>query len=208
MVLDIGWDAMIVADPRSSAFERRRGETVAAISAALGRDPFDVYFDLVESSHGQAQFVNVGYGGDLEDDGPMQRILARPDAMPGDGHRPRAGGERGRARLAAALLRIDGAVHRPLLARPRPRAARAGGGADHARPGGAGAAPGPGTAARRRGFADVTVFDPAEIGERGTTLEPEPAGGIPYVFVNGEPVVHDGVYDPARRAGRALRLGR
>ena len=82
MVLDIGWDAMIVADPRSSAFERRRGETVAAISAALGRDPFDVYFDLVESSQGQAQFVNVGYGGDLEDDGPMQRMLARPDAIP------------------------------------------------------------------------------------------------------------------------------
>ena len=82
MVLDLGWDAMIVADPRSSAFERRRGETVASISAALGRDPFDVYFDLVESSQGQAQFVNVGYGGDLEDDGPMQRILARPDAIP------------------------------------------------------------------------------------------------------------------------------
>ncbi len=51
----------------------------------------------------------------------------------------------------------------------------------------------------------MTVFDPAEIGERGTLLDPEPAGGIPYVFVNGEPVVRDGTYDPALRSGRALR---
>ena len=207
MVLDLGWDAMIVADPRSSAFERRRGETVAAISAALGRDPFDVYFDLVESSHGQAQFVNVGYGGDLEDDGPMQRILARPDAIPETDTVPVPAADGGvhvsLPLFYGSMARFIGRYSRDLdlvpLEQAVARITRVP--AERVRLQDRGLL-------RPGGFADVTVFDPAEIGERGTTLEPEPAGGIPYVFVNGEPVVHDGVYDPARRAGRALRLGR
>jgi N-acyl-D-amino-acid deacylase len=204
MVLDMGWDAMIVADPRSEQFGARRGETVAAMAAGLGRDPFDVYFDLVESSQGKAQFVNVGYCGDLEDDTPMQRVLARPDAIPETDTVPVPGDDGsvhvGLPLFYGTMARFLGRYSRDLGLVPLEQAV-----ARITR------LPAERVRLRDRGllregaFADVTVFDPDEIGERGTLLDPEPAGGIPYVFVNGEPVVSDGVYDPARRPGRALR---
>jgi N-acyl-D-aspartate/D-glutamate deacylase len=201
MVLDMGWDAMVVADPRSPEFDARRGETVAAMASSLGRDPYDVYFDLVAASAGKAQFVNVGYAGDLDDDTPLQRILARPDAMPETDTVPvpGEGGVHvslplfygtmakflGRYSRDLGIVPLEEAVAR-ITSLPAGRAQLRDRGI-----------------LREGAFADVTVFDPAEIGERGTLLDPEPAGGIPYVFVNGEPVVSDGVYDPTRRpAGR------
>jgi N-acyl-D-amino-acid deacylase len=205
MVLDMGWEAMVVADPRSAEFDARRGETVAAMAHGMGRDPYEVYFDLVAASKGKAQFVNVGYGGDLDDDTPLQRILARPDAMPetdtvpvpGDGgvhvSLPLFYGTMakflGRYSRDLGLVSLEQAVAR-ITSFPAERARLSDRGV-----------------LREGAFADVTVFDPDEIGERGTLLDPEPAGGIPHVFVNGEPVVRDGVYDPARRSGRALRKG-
>jgi N-acyl-D-aspartate/D-glutamate deacylase len=58
---------------------------------------------------------------------------------------------------------------------------------------------------REGAFADLVVFDPATIADRGTFLDPEPPAGIEYVFVNGQQVVSAGVYDAERRAGHALR---
>lgn len=54
-------------------------------------------------------------------------------------------------------------------------------------------------------FADITVFDPREFGERGTTFEPNHvATGMHYVIVNGELVLRDGQWTGAR-AGHVLR---
>jgi N-acyl-D-amino-acid deacylase len=204
MVLDMGWDAMIVADPRSPQFEAGRGETVAGIASARSRDPYEVYFDLVVSSGGTAQFVNVGYGGDLESDAPLQRVLARPDAIPETDTVP-VPGPNGSVHVGLPLFygtmaRFLGRYSRDLgivpLEQAVERITRVP--AERVRLTDRGVL-------REGAFADVTVFDPGEVGERGTLLDPEPAGGLPYVFVNGEAVVEDGAYDPARRAGRALR---
>ena len=54
-------------------------------------------------------------------------------------------------------------------------------------------------------FADVVVLDWDRVGDAGTFLDPEPATGIEWVFVNGEPVVRERTYDPGRLPGRALR---
>ena len=51
-------------------------------------------------------------------------------------------------------------------------------------------------------YADITAFDPDAAGDRGTHLDPQPAGGIVHVFVNGLPVVRNGVNDPEWRARR------
>ena len=54
-------------------------------------------------------------------------------------------------------------------------------------------------------FADVTVFDPATVGDRATFEKPhQPSVGIEYVFVNGQAVVRRGQVTAAR-PGRGLR---
>jgi N-acyl-D-aspartate/D-glutamate deacylase len=54
-------------------------------------------------------------------------------------------------------------------------------------------------------FADVTVFDPATVGDRATFEKPhQPSVGIEYVFVNGEAVLRRGQVT-AVRPGRGLR---
>jgi len=54
-------------------------------------------------------------------------------------------------------------------------------------------------------FADVTVFDPATIGDRSTFEQPhQPSVGVKYVFINGQMVVRDGHHTGAK-PGRVLR---
>jgi dihydroorotase/N-acyl-D-amino-acid deacylase len=54
-------------------------------------------------------------------------------------------------------------------------------------------------------FADITVFDPATIADKGTFTQPHQYPvGIDWVFVNGTPVVADGKFTDAR-PGRVLK---
>jgi N-acyl-D-amino-acid deacylase len=58
---------------------------------------------------------------------------------------------------------------------------------------------------RRGAAADVVVFDPEAISERGTTFEPnQVATGVRHVLVNGIPTLHDGTLT-GLRAGEVLR---
>ena len=52
---------------------------------------------------------------------------------------------------------------------------------------------------REGAIADLVLFDPATVADRGTYDDPRqyPAG-IPHVFVNGTAVVRDGVHTGAR----------
>ncbi|HTX03487.1 MAG TPA: amidohydrolase family protein [Candidatus Acidoferrales bacterium] len=59
----------------------------------------------------------------------------------------------------------------------------------------------------RDAYADLVVFDPAQIGDRATYEQPYVAAeGIAHVFVNGSPVMRDGRITQAR-PGRVLRGG-
>jgi N-acyl-D-glutamate deacylase len=54
--------------------------------------------------------------------------------------------------------------------------------------------------------ADIVVFDPATVAERGTYTQPnQTAVGMKYVIVNGTPVINDGVLVREARPGRAIR---
>ncbi|HTO52122.1 MAG TPA: D-aminoacylase [Myxococcota bacterium] len=60
---------------------------------------------------------------------------------------------------------------------------------------------------REGAFADLVLFDPARIVDRGSYEDPNhPPAGIRDVLVNGSHVVRDGVHTGAR-PGRALRRG-
>jgi N-acyl-D-amino-acid deacylase len=53
--------------------------------------------------------------------------------------------------------------------------------------------------------ADIVVFDPQEVRDRGTYLAPcQQASGISHVFVNGQAVMCDGRLTDAR-PGQVLR---
>ncbi len=57
--------------------------------------------------------------------------------------------------------------------------------------------------------ADVVVFDPETIIDKGTYDEPrQHPDGIIHVLVNGQPVVKDGKHDPGVLAGQVLRKGK
>lgn len=54
-------------------------------------------------------------------------------------------------------------------------------------------------------YADITVFDPATVGDRATFEKPhQPSVGISHVFVNGRPVIRRGQLT-TERPGRGLR---
>ena len=206
VLLEMGFDALVLADP-AAGFESERGRALGKIARARRADPFDVYFDLLAASRGAARIVNVGYGGDFEDDAPLRRLVVRPDALPETDTVPVPGPDGrptlplpmfwgtmprfvGRFSRELELLTLEAAVQR-ITSVPAGRVGLEDRGV-----------------LREGAFADLVVFDPETIGDRGTFLDPEPAGGIRHVFVNGQPVVRDGDYDPEPAPGRALRIRR
>jgi N-acyl-D-glutamate deacylase len=54
--------------------------------------------------------------------------------------------------------------------------------------------------------ADIVVFDPAVIAEKGTYLKPnQPAVGVQTLLVNGTPVVEQGELQTAAAPGKPIR---
>ena len=147
--------------------------------------------------------MNDGYGGDAQDDAPLRRLVTRSDAIPetdtvvipADGKLtvplPMFWGTMprflGRFSRDLELVPLARAIQR-ITQLPARRARLAGRGE---------LVPG--------AFADVVLFDWDRVGDAGTFLDPEPATGIEWVFVNGRPVVRETTYDSACLAGRALR---
>ena len=202
VLLEMGWDALHLADA-VPGFEQDRGRTLADTARERAADPFEVYFDLLLASGGAARIVNDGYGGDAADERPFRRLVVRPDAIPETDTVPVVVNGRltlplplfwgtmprflARFSRELELLPFEHAVAR-ITSVPARRARLADRG--ELRPG---------------AFADVVLLDLGALGDRGSFLEPEAPAGIEWVFVNGEPVVSEGVYDPAPLPGRALR---
>jgi N-acyl-D-amino-acid deacylase len=200
--LEMGWDAIYLAD-EAAGFAGTRGKTIAGVAVERGIDPFDLYFDLLAASRGAARLVNDGYGGDFQDEGPLERLVVRPDAIPETdtsvvplhgrltlplpmfwGTMPRF---LGRFSRDLQLVTLPEAIRR-MTSLPARRARLTGRGELVA-----------------GAYADVVLLDLDELGDRGTFLDPEQPGGVEWVFVNGEPVVRERRYDPTGAPGRALQ---
>ena len=155
------------------------------------------------SSHGSARIINDGYGGNAADDGPLRRLVARPDAIPETdtviipsngkltvplpmfwGTMPRF---LGRFSRDLELVPMPQAVQR-ITQLPARRARLIGRGE-----------------LTPNAYADVVLLDWNSVNDAGTFLDPEPAAGVEWVFVNGDPVVRERLYDPGSLPGRAIR---
>ncbi|HXH07643.1 MAG TPA: D-aminoacylase [Vicinamibacterales bacterium] len=167
------------------------GRTLAEIAAARGTDPVTTAIELIRTAG-----PNIGVIGTSMIEEDLEALVRHPLVLVCSdgglsGRHPRGYGAFPRvlARYVRErqVLSLEGAV-----AKMSGRSAEFAGLADR------------GVLAPGR-KADIVVFDPATIADRGTPQDPAQSPvGIRYVVVNGQVVLDDGVMTSAR-PGRALR---
>jgi N-acyl-D-aspartate/D-glutamate deacylase len=184
-----GWDHVVLVNARNADNQKFEGKTLAAIGAALGKDPADAAFDLVASGTGRVmaiyhmmsepdvetalrfRWTSIGSdsGAAVTDGGGDPTGLTHPRAY---GNFPRVIARYVRER---GVLTLEDAI-RKMTSWPATRMRLAGRGA-----------------IREGLWADVVVFDLDTIQDRATYDEPRlPPAGIDYVLVNGQVVIdHD-----------------
>ena len=197
MARDAGWEGIVIAGcPARPEYE---GQTLARIAAGLGVSPAEAVIEILRQAKGDADMVlfmmsedNVALGlqrpwvmigSDGEGraaEGPMPRASRTP------GTTARARGSWGTTSATAAVVPLPEAI-RKMTSLPATK-----------------------LGLRDRGrlepgaVADVVVFDPATVADAATFAEPHRyPRGMPWVLVNGEPVIADGRHT-GRRPGRVL----
>ncbi|XZE51718.1 serine hydrolase [Planctomycetaceae bacterium SH139] len=187
------WDQIIVGKSNATRYAEYDGQSIASIASALGEDPWDTFFALVNSG----AFVLPQTMTEANKILAMQQefISFCTDVGPSGGNRiashPRASGSF--PRLLAKYVRELGVLSwEQAIARASAVAANE-------------------VMAYDRGkiavglAADVIVFDQKRIAERATFATPQKLSvGVELVIVNGQLVLRDGEYT-GLRPGRVLR---
>jgi N-acyl-D-amino-acid deacylase len=189
----VEWDTIEIGGVRNQALSETVGKTVAELSARSGKPAADVFFEILLADDLATSILqHVGH------EENVRAIMRHPSHTGGsDGilvggkPHPRSWGTFPRylARYVRELGVLDLAdcVHH-LTGRPARRLRL------------------PDRGLVREGYAaDLVLFDPATVRDAATFPEPrQQAEGIPYVFVNGVPVIDDS-HRTAAVPGRAIR---
>jgi N-acyl-D-amino-acid deacylase len=195
-----GWDNVWIMWAESEQNKDCEGKSLATLAEQRGKDPFDVAADLILEEHGHVTALYIGVSGDLHEEWALRQIIQHADASietdafslgRGKAHPalygafPRVLGQYVREEK---LLSLEEAVRKMTsLAAERLRITNRG-------------------IVREGCWADLTIFDPATIGDRATYEEPaEGPAGIDYVLVNGAIVVEHGRIDTETLAGQVIR---
>lgn len=195
-----GWDNIVPLQARSEGHSAWLGKNFGEIAAREAKSPFQCAVELLVASGGDVMARYHGISGAPGDEDLLRELLAHPHhsigvdvilkgagvAHPGGfGAMPRVLGHYGREAgwfdTATAIRKIT-SQPADRIGVPRGRVQ-------------VGAA------------ADLVMFDPVAIGERGTYASPHrPPTGIEHVFLNGRHVVSHGTL-VAHGPGRVLRRG-
>jgi N-acyl-D-amino-acid deacylase len=197
-----GWKNISIISVGSEANKRLEGKTLVEIATETGKTPFDAAADLIIEEQGQVMALYVGVSGDQRSDEGLRKIISHPRAsictdaiITGKGlPHPAAYGSfpkvLGYFSRDLRLFTIEDAV-RKMTSMSLQR-----------------------FEIRDRGligegcFADITIFDEATVGEKGTYFDPAHfPEGIKYVIINGTPVLQDGIYN-GKLCGHVLRKRR
>ncbi len=190
---------ILVTSVLNPELKKHEGKTIEQIAREEGKDPLDALMDLLIADRGNTARVTFKMSeddvraalrhplvsfctdsGGVAEDGILSRQKSHPRAW---GSAPRILGHYVREEK---LLSLEEAI-RKMTSLPASRMRLADRGI--VRPGMA---------------ADLVVFDPGRVGERSTYADPSHySQGIPYVAVNGQLVVDQGVLTTAR-PGRPL----
>ncbi|NUR96017.1 MAG: D-aminoacylase [Kribbellaceae bacterium] len=189
----VEWDTLEIAGVRNQALSESVGNTIAALSARSGKPAADVFYEILLAD-GLATSILQHVGHEEN----VRTIMRHPSHTGGsDGilvggkPHPRSWGTFPRylARYVRELgvLELADCIHH-LTGRPARRLRLTDRGLV------------------REGYAaDLVLFDPDTVRDAATFPEPrQPAEGIPYVLVNGVPVIDDGHRTDAH-PGHAVR---
>ncbi len=194
-----GWDDIVLLQAASDTHRSWLGRSLAEIAKRTLSTPLDCAAEIVAASGGDVMARYHGISGAPDDDGALRQLLAHPHhsvavdvilkgdgvAHPGGyGAIPRVLGHYARGEgwfdLSEGIRKATSLPAERLRLTDRGRLA-------------------PGYAA------DAVLFDPEQIGERGTFADPDQKpSGVHAVLVNGTLVVRDGVRLPCR-PGTVLR---
>jgi N-acyl-D-amino-acid deacylase len=189
----VDWDSIEINGVRRTENTHLVGHSVAASARSAGRPASELYFDtLVAERLGTSCLMHVGH------EGNVQAIMRHPahtggsdGLLVGDRPHPRAWGtfprylaryvrELGVLGLEECVSHLTGRAAKRLRLTDRGRV--------------------------REGYAaDLVLFDPETVADTATFDEPrQAANGIPYVLVNGVPVIDGGTHTGAL-PGHSLR---
>ncbi len=183
------WNGVVLGSMSAVPWSSHNGRSLAEIAGTLGRDPWDVFFDLLKtgafampqsmSEENKIEAMREPFVTFCTDVGPGGASHPR-----GHGSMPRVLGHYVRQLNALsweqAVAQLSAAATQELFVPDRGRIA-------------AGLA------------ADLVVFDPQRVEDKATFAQPRAASvGIQYVLVNGQMVFESGAYTGAR-PGTVLR---
>lgn len=183
------WKGVVLGSMSAAPWSSHNGRSLAEIAKALGRDPWDVFFDLLKVG-AFAMPQSMSEANKIE---AMREpfVMFCTDVGPGGASHPRGHGSMPRVlghyvrRLGAlswerAVAQMSAVATQELFALDRGRIAE-------------------GLAA------DLVLFDPQRVEDKATFAEPRAASvGIQVVLVNGQVVFESGAYTGAR-PGKVLR---
>ena len=188
-----GLDGIFVTDVKTEANKNVLGKNLVELGAMRGKDPLDATFDLLYEESNAVGMVDF-YG--LEEH--VKALIARPemnvctDGLLGGKPHPRVYGAF--ARVLGKYVREEKVI--PLHEAIRKMTSK----------------PASVFSIQNRGLlkngyaADITVFNPDTILDKGTYQEPRQyPEGMLHVLVNGEPAVRDGNPQASVLAGQVLR---
>lgn len=194
-----GWNNIVIIWVGSDANKHLEGKILSEIAKEAGKTPFDATADLIVQERGQIMALYFGFDGDMETDEGVRKLIANPRAAINTDAILTG---RGVAHPAAygAFPRVLGYFSRELGLFTMEEAVRKMTSMSLQRFG-----------IKDRGliregcFADITIFNGATVGEKGTYFDPAHyPEGIEYVMINGTPVVQKGVYS-GKLCGHVLR---
>ncbi|MEK7409030.1 MAG: amidohydrolase family protein, partial [Acidobacteriota bacterium] len=189
-----GWEGMLLVSLSNPKYKQYEGRRMSDVIRALGKDPIDVLFELLDANGGSVPTVYFHHS---EED--MRHALGQPFVSIGsDGSAVAIDGPLARGnphpRYYGAFPRLLGRYVRDEKVLTLEEAVRKMTSANAAKIG-----------LYDRGllrpgqWADITVFDAARIIDHATYEKPHQyATGVEYVFVNGTAVLEKGRHTGAR----------
>lgn len=195
LILGAGFENIFISFSRKN--RKYEGMSIAQITRAEGRNPYDIIFDLIIE-----EGLNIGMVAFLMDEDDIRRIMQSPLTMIGSDGIPGTGTDKIHPRMTGTFPRVLGRYVRELGVIRLEEAVRK-----------MTSLPAQTFRLKNKGLlkegfdADIVLFDPETVIDKGTYDEPyQKPEGIFWVFVNGRIAVENGKLTGAA-SGRIFKRG-